>query len=101
MEVRDIFALRKEGRIEEAYNLIRERYRNYHGYHTTLCMFWCASDMLQLYLERGNTDEALRILRALEHILPTMPDDEVIGKQMLRLRKMCAEHIQNGEKQQK
>ena len=28
MEVRDIFALRKAGRIEEAYDLIREKYKN-------------------------------------------------------------------------
>lgn len=91
MEVRDIFALRKEGHIEEAYELIRERYKSYHGHYTTLCMFWCASDMLQLHIEQGNVADAEKILRALERMLPSMKDEEVVGNQMVKLRKIVEE----------
>lgn len=88
MEVRDIFALRKAGKVEDAYELIREKYKTYHGRHTSLCMFWCASDVLQLRLEEGRIDEAKLILRSLERMLPNMPDEDVIGNQMIKLRKL-------------
>ena len=91
MEVRDIFALRKEGRVEEAYDLIREKYKTYHGHYTTLCMFWCASDVLQLRVEEGRLGEARQILAALERMLPHMRDEAVIGSQMNKLRNIIAE----------
>lgn len=91
MEVRDIFALRKAGRIEEAYGLIREKYKTYHGHYTSLCMFWCASDVLQLRVEEGRLDEAEHILAALDRMLPNLPDDDVIGNQMSKLRKLIKE----------
>ena len=86
MEVREIFELRKQGHVEDAYNLIRERYKVHHGKYTTLCMFWCASDVLQLRVEEGRIEEAQKILLALERMLPSMPDDEVVGNQMQKLR---------------
>ena len=91
MEVREIFALRKAGKIEEAYELIREKYKTYHGRHTSLCMFWCASDVLQLRIEEGRIDEAKQILAALERMLPNLPDEAVIGNQMSKLRQLMAE----------
>ena len=91
MEVRDIFQLRKEGRIEEAYDLIREKYKTYHGHYTSLCMFWCASDVLQLRVEQGRIDEAKKILQALERMLPSLPDEDVIGNQMIKLRDLIQE----------
>ena len=94
MEVRDIFAMRKEGRVEEAYNLIREKYKTYHGHYTTLCMFWCASDVLQLRVEQGRMDEAKKIYLAMERMLPNMQDDDVIGNQMSKLRNL----LENTEK---
>jgi len=92
MEVRDIFAMRKDGRVEEAYELIREKYKTYHGHYTTLCMFWCASDVLQLRVEQGRMDEAQKILLALERMLPNMRDEDVIGNQMSKLRKLINEN---------
>ncbi len=91
MEVRDIFALRANGHIEEAYDLIREKYKTYHGHYTSLCMFWCASDMLQLRVEEGRIDEAKQILAALERMLPHMQDDDVLGNQMVKLRTLIRE----------
>ena len=91
VEVREIFELRKQGHVEEAYNLIRERYKVHHGKYTTLCMFWCASDVLQLRVEEGRTEDAQKILLALERMLPSMPDDDVVGNQMQRLRALLQE----------
>ena len=54
MEVRDVFELRKEGRVEEAYRAISEIYAHHQGPHTNLCMFWCSSDMLRKYAREEN-----------------------------------------------
>ena len=103
--VKDIFALRREGRIEEAYNFIRKRYAVHHGHYTTLCMFWCAADMMELRLEyaqrafedavsctdsRRVPEDALKALHeaekiglALERLYPSLRDDE--GSAMRKL----------------
>lgn len=38
LKVKDIFALRKQGKIEEAYEAIRPIYKEHKGRFTTLCM---------------------------------------------------------------
>ena len=91
MEVRDIFELRKEGRVEEAYDLIRERYKIHKGHYTSLCMFWCASDVLEIRVKEGRLDEARNILLALERMLPNLPDEDSIGNRMNKLRKLINE----------
>lgn len=61
MTVKDIFELRKEGKIEEAYHAILPMYRVHHGKYTSLAMFWCAVDMMKLLLSRSvSTDDESR-----------------------------------------
>ena len=91
MEVRDIFELRKNGQVEEAYELIRERYKVHKGHYTSLCMFWCASDVLEIRVKEGRLDEARNILLALERMLPNLPDEDSIGNRMSKLRKLIDE----------
>ena len=76
MNVKDIFALRKQGKIEEAYEAIRPIYREHKGRFTTLCMFWVASDVFKLRLEQKRIEEAEKIYRALERLIPSIEDDE-------------------------
>lgn len=40
MTVKEVFELRKQGKIEEAYEVIRPMYAVHQGKYTTLCMFW-------------------------------------------------------------
>ena len=47
MTVKEVFELRKQGKIEEAYDAIRPMYAVHKGKYTTLCMFWTASDILK------------------------------------------------------
>ena len=56
MEVKDIFELRKQGKIEEAYEAIRPMYAVHQGHYTTIAMFWCASDMIKLRLEQQRVE---------------------------------------------
>ena len=76
MTVKDIFALRKQGKIEEAYEAIRPIYREHKGRFTTLCMFWVASDVFKLRLEQGRVEEAEKIYKALQRLIPSIEDDK-------------------------
>jgi len=76
MTVREIFDLRKQGHIEEAYEAIRPLYAAHHGHYTTLCMFWTAADVFKLRLQQDRTDEAAKIYKALQRLVPNIDDRE-------------------------
>lgn len=79
MTVKEVFDLRKQGRIEEAYDAIRPMYAAHKGRYTTLCMFWTAVDVFKLRLDQKRYDEAEKILEALKRMLPCV---EEITKQL-------------------
>lgn len=79
MTVKEVFDLRKQGRIEEAYEAIRPMYAAHKGRYTTLCMFWTAADVFKLRLEQKRYDEAEKILEALKRMLPRV---EAINKEL-------------------
>ncbi len=74
MTVKDIFDLRKQGKIEEAYDAIRPMYAAHKGRYTTLCMFWVAHDILLKRLREGRIDEARKIYLSLQRLVPTLDD---------------------------
>lgn len=76
MTVKEIFDLRKQGRIEEAYEAIRPMYRVHKGYYTSLCMYHCAKDVFHLRLAEGRIDEASKIYQALERLVPFIDDPD-------------------------
>ena len=76
MNVKEIFALRKQGKIEEAYEAIRPIYREHKGRFTTLCMFWTAADVFKLRLEQKRVEEAEKIYEALRRLLPRIEEIE-------------------------
>ena len=81
MTVKEIFELRKQGCIEEAYEAIRPMYAAHKGRYTTLCMFWTAADVFKLRVEQNCIEEAEKILEALKRLLPRV---EEINKQLDR-----------------
>ena len=85
MEVKDIFELRKQGRIEEAYEAIRPMYAAHQGHYTTIAMFWTASDVLKLRVSQNRVDEATKIFQALCRLYPNLDDKDRRGNSaMLR-----------------
>lgn len=83
MTVKEIFDLRKQGRIEEAYDAIRPMYRVHKGYYTSLCMYHCAKDVFHLCLAEGRIDEAEKIYLALQKLVPFIGDkDGTVSKFM-------------------
>ena len=63
MTVKEIFELRKQGRIEEAYEAIRPMYAVHKGKYTTLAMFWTGSDILRKRLTEKRHTEARKVLK--------------------------------------
>ena len=76
MTVKEVFELRKQGRIEEAYEAIRPMYAAHQGKYTTLCMFWTASDILKKRLQEKRIGEAEKIFEALQRVLPNIDDQD-------------------------
>ncbi len=76
MTVKEIFDLRKQGHIEEAYEAIKARYNTYRGHYTTLCMFWTARDIFIKRLYDGRIEEATKIFQALQRVLPNIDDKD-------------------------
>lgn len=74
MTVKEIFSLRKQGHIEEAYEAIRPMYRVHPGHYTTICMYHCARDIFNLRLRQGRTEEARKIFLALQKLVPFLSD---------------------------
>lgn len=74
MTAKDIFDLRKQGRLEQAYEAARQLYATDKGSYASTVMFWTATDILKSRIHEGKMDEAERILRALERLLPNVPD---------------------------
>ena len=64
--------MRKQGKIEEAYEAIRPMYRVHKGYYTSLCMYHCAKDVFHLRLAEGRIDEAEKIYLALQKLLASL-----------------------------
>lgn len=76
MTVREIFDLRKQGHIEEAYEAIKPMYAVHKGYYTSLCMYLCARDIFNIRLAEGKLDEATKIYQALQRLVPYIDDKD-------------------------
>ena len=74
MTVKEIFDLRKQGMIEEAYEAIRPMYAVHKGYYTSLCMYLTARDVFLLRIDQGCTAEARKIYEALKRLIPSIED---------------------------
>ena len=96
MTVKDVFDLRRQGRIEEAYEAIRPMYAAHKGRYTTLCMFWTASDVFKLRMDEGRTDEAEKICLALQRMLPRVQE---IERQLQEERGITGENTPSGSAQ--
>ncbi len=101
MTVRDVFELREQGRIEEAYEAIRSLYANDKGPYTSSAMFWTATDILKKRWKEGRINEAVKIYAALERMFPNVPDkDGLVERTFKKCQKWMQERGVAGDKQQ-
>lgn len=83
MEVRDVFAMRKDGRYEEAYKAISSLYAFHRGPHTNLCMFWCTHDLFKLRLQQKRVDDARQLLYQLVQLYSQIDDRLAMGNRAI------------------
>ena len=76
MITKKIFELRKQGLTEQAYNAARQTYAVDKSPRVSSAMFWTAVDMLKTCVAEGRIDEATKILKAIDRLLPNVPDKE-------------------------
>lgn len=89
MTAQEIFSLRKAGKLEEAYEEARKLYAIDKGTHASSVMFWTATDIQKLRIQAGRTDEAKKILLALERLLKHVETpDELMTSQLSRCKEL-------------
>lgn len=88
MEVSEVLRLRKQGRIEEAYEAIKPMYAVHKGHYTTIAMFWVGVDMMRLRYQQRRLEEAYKIFRSLLRLYPTMDDKDLRGQSAM-MRAAC------------
>jgi len=76
MTAKEIFELRKQGHKEEAYEAARQLYSSDKSPQASTAMFWTAVDIFRQRMATGRTDEASKILQALERLLPNVHDKD-------------------------
>lgn len=92
MTAKEVFELRKNGLIEEAYEAARQLYASEQGPYASSAMFWTAVDMLKARASEGSTNEAAKICRAIERMMPNVPDEEGWAKKAFE---RCQKLLQN------
>ena len=105
MTVQEIFSLRMTGRLELAYEEARKLYAVDKGEQATSVMFWTATDILKLRIQAGRTEEARKILLALERLLTRVetPGELITSqysecKQLLEKTSSCKNTYEKGPK---
>lgn len=94
MTINEIFGLRNQGRVEEAYEAARIIYANDKSPHASSVMFWTAVDMLKKRVGEGRIEEARKICMALDRLIGTVNDEK--GWMHDTMRK-CHEMLSRGE----
>ena len=95
MTAKEIFELRKQGRKEEAYEEARQLYATDKSGYASAAMFWTAVDILRSRVNEGKTDDAKKIMLALERLQPNVPDkDGWVQEAMSRCRSLLENGIE-------
>jgi len=94
MTAQEIFDLRTKGEIERAYEAARQLYAVDKSPYVTSAMFWTAVDALHARANVGQTDDAEKILKALERLLPTMSDKNGWGHEAFE---KCQTHVRKAQ----
>ena len=92
MTAKEIFELRKNGHVEDAYEAARQLYASDKSPYASSAMFWTAVDMCKARVGEGCIEEATKICMAIERIMPSVPDREGWAKDAFE---RCKKLLQN------
>jgi len=94
MSVKEVTALRKEGKLQQAYNLALSDLQTDNNKWTKMSMFWVLRDMCEYDLSQGNRDHITERLSIMADLLPEMVDDSGAGKKSYDY--LCRKSLPNG-----
>ena len=81
MSVKDVTNLRKEGKLQEAYDLALQELNEDPNEWTNMSMFWVLRDYAQrIYIPANNLEKARICLDQMRKLLPVMIDDSGAGE---------------------
>jgi len=90
MSVKEVSALRKAGRIEEAYTMAVAEIEKSDNEWTKMSLFWVLREMCKNDIEKDNFEEAEEKLQKMQELLPEMHDENGVGKRAFNLLKKQA-----------
>ena len=103
MNVSEVYELRRQGRVEEAYDIIREIYAADKSAYVSNAMFWTAFDVLKKRVNEHRLKEASKIFLAMDRLLRSTNDEngwmtEALKKcqKLLRREQTREELLDNG-----
>lgn len=81
MHIREVTNLRREGRLNEAYEMASEDLQQDTNEWTRMSMFWVLRDMVQnIYIPAHDDDKSKECLQKMAELLPNMMDDDRSGE---------------------
>ena len=97
MSVNEVYELRRQGKIEKAYEIIREIYATDKSGPVAKAMFWTAVDVLKKRVEENRMEEASKIYLALDRLLRNTVDENGWMAQSLKLlgREQTSEELKD------
>lgn len=110
MNINEVYELRRQGKIEEAYESIRKIYATDKSSFAAKAMFWTAVDILKKRVNERRMEEATKICQALERLFNNTVDDngwmkdalnkcqKLVGREQTReeIIDNGPEHLQSG-----
>lgn len=84
INAKDIFQLRKSGRLEDAYEAARKLYAVDKGHDASMAMFWTAVDMIRKKVNEEQIHEAEKIYYAAERLVKTRDDKSPVMLEALK-----------------
>jgi Holliday junction resolvase-like predicted endonuclease len=94
MTADSIFELRKNKQTVEAYEAARQLYATDKSPAAVRAMFWTAVDMVRYDIEEERLEDASKIMKALERLLPNVPDKEGWAKESFE---RCQQKLETAE----
>ena len=72
----EIFEMRKQGRLADAFYSVLPLYGKYGGHYTTLCYFWTSLDYARQLARSGNKIAAAYIIQHAESVIDKLQDKD-------------------------
>ena len=84
MSFKEVTALRKSGRLQEAYNMAKADLEQEKSGWTRSAMFWVLSDYGKFFIGRGEKEKAKQCLDGMNDLLVGMDDDEGYAERAIK-----------------